>query len=475
MNKYKRLLSNTLLFAVGTFSSKLLTLLMARFVTEAMTTDQFGTATNIQNVSNLLIPLFSMQIMDGIIRFGLDRRYRKSDVFSTSVFCVVIGSLALLLFSPLLESIPMLSFFKGRGLMVASFVFCSSIHQIFAQFARARNMVKLYAFQGILATVLTLGFTIIFLYPLRLGVNGFLLGVMVPDLLTAFFLFWAADLKRYFRIRGTRRSTVSQMLRFSIPLIPNKIAFWFTTSINTTFVYNLCGKAASGIFSAAYKIPNIVTMVSTIFLDAWQMSSITEEKDRSQFFSTVFRALSAVILVGSALIILLCRPLMRILAAHDYFSGWAQIPLLVLGTAFACFSGFFGTIYMVEKRSMNNMVTTILGALLNVGLSLVLLPLIGPQGAVVGNLACFSLMFAVRAVDTQRFIRVHFNVISLSLQIVLLLLESYLMISQVPQATLWCALITLLLLAMNLKSLLQAIQKVLPSSLSAKLSRQNRR
>ena len=44
MNQYKRLLGNTFIFAIGTFSSKILVILMLRFYTGMMTQDEMGVA-----------------------------------------------------------------------------------------------------------------------------------------------------------------------------------------------------------------------------------------------------------------------------------------------------------------------------------------------------------------------------------------------------------------------------------------------
>lgn len=95
MNKYKTLISNTLIFAIGTFSSKILTVLMTRFNTAALGSD-FGTASVLQDMGNVLIPLFSLQIVDGVTRFGLDKRYNKKDVFTVSLIVTCAGSLVLL-------------------------------------------------------------------------------------------------------------------------------------------------------------------------------------------------------------------------------------------------------------------------------------------------------------------------------------------------------------------------------------------
>lgn len=469
MNRYTRLLNNTLIFAIGTFSSKILTIVMTRFITGALSKTDFSTATALQDISNILIPVFSLQIIDAVTRFGLDRRYRKCDVFTVSLIAVCIGSAVMFLVSPLLEKIPFLYFIEGRSGLVALFVFASSFHSVCSQFVRARNMVKLYAFQGILTTVLTAALTLIFLYPCKLGVTGFLLGIIVPDALAAVFLFWVANLHRFVRLRGLGRLTASQMIRYAVPLIPNKVAFWVTNTSDRIMVINLCGSALNGLFSAAYKIPNLISLVSGVFMDAWQMSSITEEKNRANFFTKVFRAMAALIFVGSAVIILLCRPLMALLTSPNYHDGWIYIPLLVLATAFSCLCSFIGTVYMVEKRSVNNMVTSLIAAGLNLLLNFCLIPFLGPNGAALATLVAYVVMFIIRTIDTQRFIRIRFSPLRLVANVAVVLAESILMIQSVSLWPLWCTLLTLLTIGMNAGPLMQSVRKVLPPRLAAKL------
>ncbi len=468
MNKYKTLISNTLIFAIGTFSSKILTVLMTRFNTAALGSD-FGTASVLQDMGNVLIPLFSLQIVDGVTRFGLDKRYNKKDVFTVSLIVTCAGSLVLLCLSPLLGKIPGLEFMKGRSTLVAVFVFTSSLRNMCSQFVRARNMVKLYTAEGIFTTFTTVIFTLLFLYPLKMGVTGFLLGIIIPDLIGSLVLFWLADLKKFVRFRGLNHLTSQQMLKYSAPLIPNKVAFWITNSSDRIMVQSINGKVFSSVFAAAYKVPNLITIVVNIFLDAWQMSSITEEKGRARFFTKVFYAMSAVIFIGSSLVILICRPLMYILTAHGFHKGWIYIPMLVLATAFSCLASFLGTVYMVEKHSINNMVTTIIAAVINIVLNLMLIPRFGPQGAATATLVAYFVMFIIRVFDTRRFIRVQFNPIRLAVDAGTLALEAFLMVRNVPKCYLWCTLLTVFMIVLNFRPLMQSVRKVLPTRILTKL------
>ena len=70
MNQYKRLLSNTFIFAVGTFSSKILVILMLRFYTGVLTQDEMGVADLIIKTTSILYPVVSLSIGQAVIRTG---------------------------------------------------------------------------------------------------------------------------------------------------------------------------------------------------------------------------------------------------------------------------------------------------------------------------------------------------------------------------------------------------------------------
>ena len=63
MDKYKKLASNTLIFAIGTFSSKILSFLLMPFVTRMMGTGDYGSADLVQQTVNVLIPVVTLLLL----------------------------------------------------------------------------------------------------------------------------------------------------------------------------------------------------------------------------------------------------------------------------------------------------------------------------------------------------------------------------------------------------------------------------
>ena len=103
-HKYKTLLSNTFLISLGTFGSKLLTFVMVRFYTGVLTPADYGTADLIMQTANLLLPLVSLGITNGVFRFALDRKEQRRSIFTIGFYTILLGSLVLLAALPLLSN-----------------------------------------------------------------------------------------------------------------------------------------------------------------------------------------------------------------------------------------------------------------------------------------------------------------------------------------------------------------------------------
>ena len=123
-NKYYKLISNTLLFGIGTFGSKLLVFLLMPLYTSVLSEGEYGTVDLMVQMSNLCLPLVSVGVLNAIIRFGLDKEVDKRDVFTTGLTVIACGFLAFLLLEPLLRQI--------RYIYFAFLIFC-----LFARSARS--------------------------------------------------------------------------------------------------------------------------------------------------------------------------------------------------------------------------------------------------------------------------------------------------------------------------------------------------
>ena len=106
MDKYKKLASDTLIFSIGTFSSKILSFLLVGLYTGAMSTEQFGLVSKMQNFVLLIAPIAILSIDEAIIRFGVEKNIPREKVYSSSLFVALAGILISLCVFPIMGLFP---------------------------------------------------------------------------------------------------------------------------------------------------------------------------------------------------------------------------------------------------------------------------------------------------------------------------------------------------------------------------------
>lgn len=459
-HKYKTLLSNTFLISLGTFGSKLLTFVMVRFYTGVLTPADYGTADLIMQTANLLLPLVSLGITNGVFRFALDRKEQRRSIFTIGFYTILVGSLILLAALPLLSNSESL---REYTLLIGVYTLASCLHSLCAQYIRAEGKTALFAVQGIINTALVIGFNITFLLVFRMGVFGYVMSVVAADGICTLFLVLREKLWKLW-LPKPEGQLWNAMLRYSIPLIPATIFWWITSVSDRYMVAYFLGTDANGLYAVACKIPTVLTLLSTIFMEAWQFSAIQEATgDREvhiRFYTQVWSAFLAVMVMAGSVIIVLCRLEIRMLSTQQYYEAWKYIPSLSMAMVFSAFSSFMGSVYVVTEKSRLSLWTALWSALANIFLNSLLIPRIGIQGAAIATLASYVLCFAIRAVTSRRLIPFTLFTPRLIGSGLLLAIQSLLCFTANPGAPFFQMACLLLLLVLNRKPFVLTIQQL---------------
>lgn len=402
-NKYTTLVSNTFLISIGTFGSKLLTFFMVRFYTEVLTPSDYGTADLIMQGANLLFPVISMGIVEGVFRFALGNPKKRRNIFSAGVWVITGGSAVLAAVTVLTWSADL---FDDVLWLMAIYTIASCYHSLCAQFIRAQGKMALYAGQGILNTVLVIGLNILFLLVFKWGITGYVLSTAVADILCSGFLVFKEKLWQYLTVKPGK-GLLAHMLRYSVSLIPTTIFWWITSVSDRYMITAFLGSDANGIYAVAAKIPTLLTLMATIFLEAWQFSAIAESagerKEHIRFYSKIWKIFMSAMFLAGGVVIALSRWEIQVLSADEYYSAWQYIPLLSAAMIFSSFVTFAGSIYVVEKKSLLSFGTSMAGAAVNILLNLILIPTeLGIQGAVIATFSSYFLVFLIRSKNARK-------------------------------------------------------------------------
>ena len=436
MNKYKKLAINTLIFSLGSFGAKIFSLLLNNLYTKHISPSGIYTKSLIETLVLFLLPVFTFSITEAVVRYGLDNEYDKKQVFSTAGIITLGGLVLLLPVTPFMHLIPVLKPIKSYTFLLYIYVFASALRALCSHFVRARNMVKLFAIDGIFATISLFIFNIIFISKLGMGIKGFMISMILSDSCSALFLFIAAKLYEFTDIKCFNLAFGKTMLRFTLPLVPTTIMWTFTGFSDQIFIGNMhsekfsLGQDAAGIYVAATKIPNLISMVSTIFMQAWNMSAIMENNssDRDIFYEKVYSAYESLLFISSAGLILMIKPVSAILINYSRYpensTAYIYAPLLIAAAVFTCLNLFLAGIYTATKHTKNAFFTIFIVAIANIILNLILISIWGIQGAALATFISYLICYCIRMFDARRYVPFKFSFIKISVNTIFLLLMS---------------------------------------------------
>lgn len=408
-NRVTRLLSNTLIFTVGKFVSKLIVIFMLPFYTSYLSSAEYSTSDLITNLCNLIIPLACLGVSEGIFRNAATQNVDKESFFTNGFMLMVFGSLGFLALSPLLN---LTGYFNDYIWLIICYVIASNIHSVCSQYVCAIGRTKLFAGQGVLNTALTVTLNIIFLVGFDMGITGYVLSIVLADFLTTLFVFFVARLYKAFIPRKISKNVMKDLLKFCLPLVPSTIFWWITGVSDRYMVAYMCSDAENGLYTAAYKIPTLLTYVVTIFNDAWKLSAVTESEDKQKcadFYSQIYKYYIAAMFVGGGVLAVGAQIFAKILFAESYFVAWMFIPVLSAATVFTALDTFLGSVYFTVKRTAMSLYTSLVGAVVNVVLNLIMIPSWGlgwgAMGASVATFVSYFLVYVIRAATMGRFMR----------------------------------------------------------------------
>lgn len=407
MNRYHKLISNSIVFAIGNIGSKMITFLLLPLYTYTLSARAYGIADLVQTTVSLLLPLISLNIFEGVLRFTMDKSNNKSSVLNIGMRFTMYGSLLFMVLGFLLSRMSNVSYIG----FIVFIVIMQALQSLLSQYVKATGRVTLFAFNGMLLTFVTAGMDVIFLVFLKRGLLGYFWALIGGLFVSDMYLFWRGQILASLTLKKVNKDLEQQMVRFSLPLIPNSIVWWATNAVGRYFVVYFLGATANGIFAVGNKIPSMLSVVNSIFFQSWQISAIEEFKspDRQEFFSNVFRIYSELMFLGTSLLIFILKPLMHIIVSDTFFVAWKYIPFLLLSVIYSSFSSFLGQYYVAAKKTSGVFTTTIYGTLLNVLLNFILIPKFHLFGASVASMLSYLVVWIVRAHDVEKLIQTKYD------------------------------------------------------------------
>ena len=270
-NKYSTLKKNTIIFTIGNIGSSLISFILIPLFTNYLTTSEYGKIDFITMLISLLIPIITLNFIEALIRFGVDKEYKSEEVISTIIFSIIPIYIGLLTISLILIKVGIIG---NDILMYLGIFFVVSLYQFLQQYTRVIEKLIIYVTSDILYTVTFSVLNIIFIAKLRTGISGYFTSYILAYLVASVFLIFRAKIYKDVKIELYNKEYLKEFVKYSTPLIPNNLSWWIVNASDRFLIKVFSGYSNLGIYSIANKIPQILNTFYGLFFKAWQISSI---------------------------------------------------------------------------------------------------------------------------------------------------------------------------------------------------------
>lgn len=403
--KYNILLRDTIIFALGSLGSKVILFFLVPLYTNYLSTEEYGIADLVFTTAQLLVPIVSIVIYEAVIRYGLMKGQNPAEVLKVSLVIGSIGSFVTIIATPLFNYYNPITPWKWY---LCAYVILNFISNILKSYLKVKDRNKTYAIISVFQTLVMALSSVVLIAVLHTGVQGYLIANIIAAGVAALAAAVAGDAINSVCQAKFNKELCIDMIKYSAPLILNDLSWWAIHSSDKIMIEAFVGASALGLYTVASKIPSLINVMISIFGQAWGLSSIREieSSNDTKFYTTVFEGYMYITFGACILLVTIIKPFMMFYVGQDFRSAWVYVPALLVSAVFSSVSSYYGQMYGALKKSVNSMLTTLSGAVINIIVNYLLIQTIGIWGAVLGTVAAYVFLAIARMIDVGRFIKI---------------------------------------------------------------------
>lgn len=403
MSREKNLAKNTIIITIGKICTQLITFFLLPLYTGILSTEEYGTVDLLNTLVSLLLPIVTFQVEQAVFRELIEVRGKKdkeSRIISSAVITVIFQCIVYLIIFALIS--PFIN--NHYKFFLATNVVANIFLSLLLQIARGFGDNKKYAFASFISALSTIIFNVLFLAIIKLGANGMLLGTMLGQIVATIYLFISLKLYKYLKFKDYKKEVIKSLWKYSLPLIPNAISWWVFNASDRVIASAFLGVDQNGILAASLKFSVVFITFYNIFNMSWteSISIAIKDADVSDYFNRMF---NIVLRLFTAMVVgmIACMPFVFPIMINEKFSaGYGLVPISIIGSLFNVVVGLISVIYVAEKNTKAIASTSIVSAVINIIVHLVLIKFMGLYAAVISTFVAFFAMSIYRLMDASK-------------------------------------------------------------------------
>ena len=406
MSREKELIKNTGIITIGRVCTQMISFFLLPLYTAVFSTTEFGIVDLFNTIIAFLLPILTIQIDQALFRFLIDARddeQSKTKLITSAFSFVLIGIIA---YSVLFGCVQKFINNEYKYFLLIN-VLANMLSTLMLQVSRGLGYNKQYSIGSFIVAAFTVILNVLFIVVLKLGVYGMFMAIFMANILATIYLIVAKKTYRYISFKFFDKKLLKSMCKYSAALIPNAVSWWVINVSDRAIISSVMSVAANGIYAAANKFSGMYINAYNIFNIAWTESAAVHinDQDKDEYFSKTINTGFKVFACFALIIIGVTPFVFPWLINAKFADAYNQIPLLMLSSLFNVGVGLVSVIYVAKKRSFDISKTSIIAAIINIVVNLVLIKKIGLYAASISTIVAYAAMFIYRAIDCRKYVK----------------------------------------------------------------------
>jgi O-antigen/teichoic acid export membrane protein len=379
----------------GKFFTLVISFFIGIYIARYLGPSNYGLLAYVTSFVGLFGFLTSFGIDNIVSREIIKDHNKKDELIGTAFYMKIIGSIIAI------TTIIIISFFSTRDLFTLGLIWIFSLTFI----PQAFNIIEIYFQSQVLSKkVVTAQITaniisaLLKILVITVGKGIFwlmLIFIIEASIYALILLFSFRKFGKHIRDWKFNPVIAKSLLKDSWPLILATVAIGIYMKIDQVMIKNMLGNEQVGIYAVAVKLSEVWYFIPTLICTSLFPSIIQSLNTDIELFNQRMKKLYSLMFwlsIGIASIVtIFSYPIIKILFGQAYIQGATSLQIYVWAGV-AVFLGVAMSQYLIAKNLTKiSFYNTLLGAMVNIILNIILIPKMGIGGAAIATLISYTL------------------------------------------------------------------------------------
>lgn len=424
-----KLLKKLISFSIGSYINIFVATLTVPVTTRLLSPEQYGISSLLNTLINALGIICYLGADQGFVRFFYEEKEEDRGRLlyeSIQYPCVLI--LIISIISYIFRN-KISIFIVGKGdifiwkILILS-VLVTTLNRFSLLLIRMQQKGKLYSFFNVLLKILEFIF-ILLLYQ-KYGNNYKTISISMFLSLLIIVIFSIIAERKMWKFKGKIKTSKKEFIKYSLPFSLTIALNWILGSCDKISIKLLSDIVELGLYSGAFKIIALITVIQTSFTTFWTPVSLEHysKYPKDLKFYKVVNDYSSLVFFSLGIGLLISRNLIALLLGNEYYESIFIMPMLVfIPIMYLLSETTVLGIYFKKETKYLLYISTIV-SIINILGNIILIPYFNAKGAAISTGISYILFFSLKTYFSIKLIDFQFNLKRIYLIIFLMSLYS---------------------------------------------------